>query len=133
MIDNGQQPLFYEDPYDALEKAIAASGKTKKELAGIVYPGRQIETAKSLLSRALSPENTDVNLSIETLLTLLKETRPDDFLFWLCDYFGFERPLRKDKETFEQGIKNGIKVMQVQLESLTKQLHQLEKINSTSK
>lgn len=109
MSDNGQQPLFYEDIYDAIEKAIASSGKTKKEIASILYPGRKIETATSLLSRALTPENTDVNLNIEMILTILKETRPDDFIAYLCDEFGFERPIRKDKERFEKVIKKQVK------------------------
>jgi hypothetical protein len=128
MADNGQQPLFYEDAYDAIEKAIASSGKTKKDLASIIYPGRKIETAMSLLTRALTPENTDVNLNLEMILTILRETRPDDFLYFLCDEFGFDRPVKKNKETFEKEIKKQVKGLQEQLVSLVRQLGHMEKI-----
>ena len=127
MSNNGQQPLFYEDIYDAIEKAIGVSGKTKKELAMILYPGRQIDTAKSLLSRALSPENTDVHLSIEMLITLLKETRSDDFIYYLCDEFGFERPHKKDTASFEREIKNQVKGLKEQLNTIARGLEQMER------
>lgn len=126
MPDNGQQPLFYEDAYDAIEKAIAASGKTKKELAAVLYPGRQIETAKSLLTRALTPENTDVHLSIEMLLTILRETRSDDFIYFLCDEFGFERPQRKDKESFKRDVKQDLKALIDQVKNLSRKVDVME-------
>jgi hypothetical protein len=99
-----QQSLFYDSPYDAIEKAIIVSGKSKKEIACILYPGRQIETAKSLLSRALCPDNTDVRLSIESLLSLMQETRPHDIIYFLCDEFGFERPEKKQDSTPEKEL-----------------------------
>jgi len=128
MSDNGQQPLFYEDPYDALNKSVASSGKTKKDIASIVYPGRKIETAMSLLTRAMTPENTDVNLNIEMLFTIMRETRPDDFLYFLCDEFGFERPARKEKEKFEREIKKQVKNLHDQVGSLMKQISQMERM-----
>jgi hypothetical protein len=94
MRDNGGS-LSYEGPYDAIEKSIAKSGKPKKAIACTIYPGRQPETAKSLFSRAMSPQNTDVRMSIENLLTIMRETTPEDFIYYLCDEFGFERPNRK--------------------------------------
>jgi len=124
-----QVPLFYDDAYDALERAIAASGKTKKEIAAACYPGRSIETAKSLLSRALSPENNDVHLCICTILTIMRETRPDDFIHYLCDEFGFERPIRKERKQFEKTVKEGMKAIQDQFRSLAREISQMEKIS----
>lgn len=128
MSDNGQERLFFEDVYDALEKSIAASGKSKKDIAAKVYPGRKIETAMSLLTRAMTPENTDVNLNMEMLLVILHETSPDNFIHFLCDEFGFERSVRKDKETFEKDMKQQVKHIQDQVGSLMRQLSQREKI-----
>lgn len=128
MSDNGQEYLFFEDIYDALEKSIAASGKSKKDIAAKVYPGRKIETAMSLLSRAMTPENTDVNLNMEMLRVILYETSPDHFINCLCDEFGFERPVKKDKDTFEKSIKKQVKGLQDQLVSLARQLNQMEKM-----
>ena len=118
--------LFYKDIYDAIERAIVISGKSRKEIASVVYPKRRPETARSLLSRALTPENTDVHLSIEMLLAIIKETRPDDFIFYLCDEFGFERPSKKDKTTFEKEVKCQMKTIQEQINSLVRELKNME-------
>lgn len=126
-MPNGQQPLFYDDGYDALEKSIAAAGKTKKEVAAEIYPGRQIETAKSLLSRAMTPENTDVHLNLEMILTIMKLTRPDDFIFYLCDTFSFDRPAKKDRRNLERQITGEMRNIQDQLKVLVRQVQALER------
>jgi hypothetical protein len=112
--------LFYEGPQDALQKSIASSGKPQKQIACAVYPGRQPETAKSLLSRGLSPENTDVRINIENLLTIMRETRPEDFIYYLCDEFGFERPLRKQKADIKKQLASEIQGLNKRLAVLMK-------------
>lgn len=102
---DGQQPLFYEDIHEAIDCCIADSGKTKKSLAMSIYPGRTPETAKSLFSRALSPENEDVRLSMEALLKLLDETNPAHVINYLCDRYRFNRPERKERRSFEREAK----------------------------
>lgn len=102
--------LFYDGPYDALQKSIATSGKPQKEIACHLYPGRDISTAKSLLSRAMSPENMDVHLSVEKIEAIMDETRPDDFIFYLCDKYGFERPSRKTKKDIRREIQKRSKI-----------------------
>jgi hypothetical protein len=114
--------LFYDGPYDALEKAIAFSGKPRKVIAEAVYPGRQTDTAKSLLSRAMSPDNTDVNLNIENLKIIMKETRADDFIYWMCDEFGFERPTKKTSDRIKQDIANEVHDINQRLKILLRQL-----------
>lgn len=118
--------LFYDNVYDALQKSIAASGKTLKEIACAVYPGRDLGTAKSLFSRALSPENTDVNLSTEKLIATMKETRPDDVIFYLCDEFGFERPLRKTKKDLRRDLEAQISDIKHNLTILVKRLPEIQ-------
>ena len=118
--------LFYDGPYDALQKSIATSGKNQKEIASILWPGRDIGTAKSLLSRSLSPENTDVHLSPEKLLTIMKETRPEDFIFFLCDEFGFERPVKRVKKDVRREIESEVKNISATLTNLMKKLSLLE-------
>ena len=117
-----QDFLFYDGPYDALEKAIAVSGKPKKAIAEAAWPGRQPETAKSLLSRALSPENTDVNLNVDVLLVIMRETRPDDFINYLCDEFGFERPSRKTSDKIRQDIEAEVSEINKRLAILIRHL-----------
>ncbi len=118
--------LFYEGPYDALEKSIAISGKTRKVISSAVYPGRQADTAKSLLSRALSPDNSDVRINIENLLTIMRETRPDDFIYWLCDEFGFERPRRRVKKDIRREMEHKIDQISKSLAILVKCLPDLK-------
>jgi hypothetical protein len=118
--------LFYDGPYDALEKSIAQSGKPKKQIASAVYPGRQCDTAKSLLSRAMSPENSDVRISIENLLVIMKETRAEDFIYFLCDEFGFERPVKRLKKDVKRQIQEELAKISARMAQLTKSLPQLE-------
>lgn len=113
---------FYESPYDALQKSIAISGKTLKMIASAVYPGRVIETAKSLLSRALSPENNDVHINLENLQVIVDETRPDDFLYWYCDKYGFERPEKKTSEKLKKELAADVKDIHDQLNQIIKKL-----------
>lgn len=113
---------FYESAYDALEKSIAISGKPRKAIAEAVYPGRQLETAKSLLSRALSPENNDVHINLENLQVIIKETRPDDFLFWLCDEYGFNRPEKKTSDKLKKELAEEVKDINQRLNQLLKQI-----------
>lgn len=115
----------YEDAYDALNQAIAETGRSRKEIAARVYPGRKIETAHSLLSRALSPENTDVHLTQEMVETIMEASRPDDYIFYLCDKFGFDRPARKPA-ALEADIRMSMQDMQRQMAELLKKVKRME-------
>ncbi len=122
----------YEDAYQALDQSIAETGRSKKEIAAAIYPGRRIETALSLFSRAMTPENTDVHLNVEMIETIMERTRADDFLFYLCDKFGFERPARK-KSAIESDIRMGLQGMQKQMIEMMRKLEKLEKENRNEK
>lgn len=115
----------YEDAYDALNQAIAETGRSRKEVSSRVYPGRKIETALSLFSRAMSPENTDVHLSQEMVETVMECARPDDYIFYLCDKFGFERPARKPA-ALEAEIRINLQGMQRQMAEMMRKLERME-------
>jgi len=119
----------YEDAYDALNQSIAETGRSRKEIASKVYPGRKIETAHSLFSRALTPENTDVHLTQEMIETIMEATRPDDYVFYLCDKFGFDRPPRKPA-ALETDIRLNLQGMQRQMIELVKKMEKLEKVRA---
>ena len=126
-LENGYPfDAIYDSPYEAIEKSIASSGKTKKEIASILYPGSDLNTAKSLFSRALNPENRDVNLSIENILAIMKETRPEDFLYFLCDQFGFERPARRTKESFKCEIQLHLKAIKEEMQIIGARIEKIE-------
>jgi hypothetical protein len=127
------QDFMYEGPEDALEKSIVISGKTRKEVAGALYPDCAIETAKSRLSRALSTEHHDVNISLGHLLIIMRDTRPDDFINFLCDKFGFNRPDRKSTETIKRDIHSEVTEINTRLKSLLRQLPSLDEKNDHRK
>lgn len=119
----------YEDGYEALEAAIAATGVSRKELAALCYPGRRIETAFSLFSRAMNPENTDVNLTNEQKEIILKRCRADDYIYYLCDKYGFERPEKK-KNAIEVELRHSMMQMQKQMMDMMQKLEKIEKEKS---
>lgn len=124
-----EQPrLFYEDGYDALRWSIASSGQPLKTIAITAYPGVKEETAQAKLSRALNSEYSDVNLNLELILTILDHTRAEDFIYFLCDRYMFERPKRKEKDTIEENINIGLAKIQEQMKALSKQVAQLERL-----
>jgi len=116
--ENEQEKLFYDDPYEVLTASITNSGKTVKEIASIVYPGCNLDTAKSKLSRTLSPDNHDVQPHIEMILAILDNTTPDFFVYFLCDKYGFIRPEKKKELTPEEELKLlKAKIKEMQLDS----------------
>ena len=118
---NGE--ITYESPYDALEKSIAVSGMSKKEIASILFPNTQkLETAKSRLSRALNPEDKGENLNPDQVIAFMEATRPEDFLYYLCDYFNFTRPVRKSQEDILREVQDGIETTASTLAILIKKV-----------
>lgn len=99
-----QNPLFYEDQYDALNRGIVTSGKPMKEIACMVYPGLPLENAKSRFSRALSPENQECKLNIDGLMAVLDNTEPEHFIYFLCDRYGYLRPGRKKEMSAKERL-----------------------------
>ncbi|MEW6485778.1 MAG: hypothetical protein AB1423_14390 [Pseudomonadota bacterium] len=131
MSDNGQIPMFYEDINDAISKMVNGNpnGLSIKQIAMTLWPSRNPDTARSVLSRAMNTENHDVQISPEELDKIMEITgAPEHILFYLCDKYGFERPPRKNKETFEKEMKKQVKGIQDQLGLLMRQLHQIEKM-----
>lgn len=122
-----QQVLFYEDGYDALTKAIAISGKARKAIAMALWPGKKEEQAQSMLTRALSPEG-DVKLNLDNIEALLNEVDPIHFINYLCDKYGFERPIRKDVKAFEKSINEKVESLAKQMSTLLKEVKTLEKM-----
>jgi len=120
-------PLYYDDIYEAIDLQIMVSGKSKKELAAVLYPGRQIETAKSLFSRAMSPEYTEVSLSIEKLMALLDQAGAEHIIYYLCDRYFFQRPQRRSRTAAE--IDENIQVENLirQFEAMTSQVRKLRR------
>jgi hypothetical protein len=130
---NGQQPLFYEDIMDALNKMININpkGLTIKQIAMELWPSRNPDTARSVLSRAMNPEHHDHNLSPEELLQTMKITdAPEHIINFLCDEFGFERPPKKERGHFERTVKEGVKSIQEQLKQLTREIARMEKMSN---
>ena len=128
MPNNGQTPLFYDGILDSINKIVNGNpkGLSIKQIAMELWPARNPDTARSVLSRTLN-EETDVHLNPQELVHLMKITEaPEHVIFFLCDEFGFERPCRKDKTTFEREIKSQVKTIQEQINNLLREMKQME-------
>jgi hypothetical protein len=121
-----QPVLFYEDIYDAVNRQIAESGKNRSCLALVIYPGAKPETAVSKLTRALSPENTDVSLTVEMMRVIMKECGANHIINYLCDDYGYDRTHRKDPEDFKRQIQGQIKGVEAMMKDLLSKVSQLE-------
>ncbi len=98
--------MFYEDVYDALQKTVSGNpqGLAMKQVASALWPTRNPETARSVLSRALNPENNEVKLGPEEIEKVMELCGPEHVIFYLCDKFGFERPHKKRDLTLEEEV-----------------------------
>lgn len=131
MSDNGQVPMFYEDIIDAILKMVNGNpkGLSIKQIAADLWPARNPDTARSALSRALNPENHDVQLNPEELDKTMEITEaPQHVIFYLCDKYGFERPAKKDKKTFQKEIKDKVSDLSSQVQALMKQIKTFENV-----
>lgn len=116
--------MGYESGYQALDQGIIETGTKKTYLARLIYPGLPLNTAQGKFSRAMNPENEDVHLNLEMIETILDNTRADDFIFYLCDKHGFERPKRKPA-ALENRIMQHLTGMQKQNLDMQKQLAEM--------
>ena len=116
----------FDDAYDALNQSIAETGRPRKAIAAKIYPGRKLSTAEGLFSRMMTPENDDVHLTQEAVEAIMEETRPDDYIYYLCDKYGFERPPRKPA-ALEAEIRLSLAGMQKQLVEMMAKLERQER------
>src|SRR5512139_2664519 len=94
--------MLFEDIFDAINWDLAQARVSRKEMACILYPGRRIETAMALFSRAMNPFNSDVHLSVDHLIAIMMHTDGVHTLHFLCDQIGCERPEKKGREGITQ-------------------------------
>lgn len=118
-------PPFYDDIWEALDLQILNSGLSKKELAAHIYPGRSIETAKSLFSRALSPEITNVNLHVEQLIAMMDQMGAEHIINFICDRYFFQRPAKRDPQAMKLDKEASIDGLLDQFEAMRFKLKQL--------
>jgi hypothetical protein len=131
----GTFPLFYEDIYDALVKAVNSDsrGLSMKQISCELWPARNPDTARGVLSRALNPENNDVRLAPEEIVRIMDICGPEHVLFFLCDRFSYERPVRKEKAAFEREIKKGLKDLVDGVNMLGRKVEDLERMKEAVK
>jgi hypothetical protein len=118
-------PSFYDDIWEAIDLQILKSGLSKKELAAHIYPGRSIETAKSLFSRALSPEITNVNLHVEHLIAMMDQIGAEHIINCLCDRYFFQRPEKRDPQAAALDKEHQVEGLVVQFQELAAKMKKL--------
>ncbi len=118
-------PIYYDDIFEAVDLQIMASGQSKKELAAHLWPGRRIETAKSLFSRALNPENTDVHLTVEQLMAMMDVIGAEHVINFLCDRYFFQRPSKRDPQAQTLDRQQQVEGLILQFEDLAVKMRTL--------
>lgn len=83
--------LFYEDEFDALRAAIAASGKSMKEVAGHLFNHMKPESAYARLAACLNEEK-DQRLTLGQVVALCRFCESYDVLMFMADELSHARP-----------------------------------------
>lgn len=86
--------LFYDDEYDAINRAIGESGKPFKLVAAHIFPDMKPESAYARLKECCSPVG-DQRLSFGQVIRLMAYCEQYDPLMYACDETLHARPDRK--------------------------------------
>jgi len=89
-----QTPLWYDTDCDAINAAIASSGKTFKQVASALWPAKGIDTAYARLKNCLNPDK-DEKLSFAEVIFICRETGNFDPINHACDELSLHRPTPK--------------------------------------
>lgn len=85
---------FYDDEFDALNRMIAGSTRSFKEVAAYLYPHLKPESAYARLKACVNPEK-DERLTFGQILAAMKFCGRYDPLMYACDETLHARPDRK--------------------------------------
>lgn len=88
-----QQPLFFEDIYDALRFVVQSAGGAKR-VGAVLYPGKSTDAAGRVLMDCLNPGRAE-KLDPEQLMVLLRlghEAGCHAAVDYLCAGAGYAKP-----------------------------------------
>ncbi|MBW8461294.1 hypothetical protein [Acidovorax sp.] len=88
---------LYDDEYDALNRMVANSAKTSKDLAVYLFPHLKMESAYARLKACLNPDK-DERLTFGQILAAMRFCGTFDPLMYACDETLHARPDRKAPE-----------------------------------
>ena len=89
-----QTPLWYDTDADAINAAIAASGKTFKQVASALWPSMKMDSAYARLKNCLNADR-DEKLSFTEVIFICRETGNFDPIMHACDELSLHRPTPK--------------------------------------
>ena len=89
--------LFYDDEFDALNRMIADSDRTLKEVACFLRVDLKPESAYAWLKACLSPHG-DQRLKFGQILAAMNFCQRFDPLYFACDELSQSRPVPVTKE-----------------------------------
>lgn len=85
---------IFDDEFDALQQAIAASGKTVKDVATHLFPHLRGESAYARLKACINADR-DERLTMSQVVLLMRYTGQYQPLHFMCDETFHARPDRK--------------------------------------
>lgn len=116
---------LYEDEYDALNRMVANSSKSAKELAVYLFPHLKMDSAYARLKACLNPEKED-KLSLGQVIAAMRFCGTYDPLQFICDETLHTRPERKAPEDHAARIAEAIDGATATLNVALKALAQLQ-------
>lgn len=116
---------LYDDEYDALNRMVANSSKTAKELAVYLFPHLKMDSAYARLKACLNPEKDD-KLSFGQIIAAMRFCGTADPLYFMCDETLHARPDRKSAEDQAARIADVIDGATATLNTALKALAQLQ-------
>lgn len=88
---------FFDSAEAATRHAIEASGKTLKEVAGALWPDRNVEAARTLLANSLN-DNRPERLTADQHIFIANYCRRYDWLYFACHSCSHSRPIQQTPE-----------------------------------
>jgi len=114
--------LFYDDEFDAIQTAIAESGKSFKEVANHMFPDMKPESAYARLKSCCSSIG-DQRLSFGQVIRLMRFCGSYDPLMHACDETLHARPDRKSADDEQVKL---VEAMNAAADTMAKAMRQLE-------
>lgn len=118
--------LFYDDEFDAINAAIADSGKTFKEVANYMFPDLKPESAYSRL-KVCCNSTGDQRLTFGQVVRLMNFCGCYDPLMYACDETMHSRPDRRAPEDEEVRL---VEAINMAASNLNKAMTALDRIQS---
>lgn len=116
---------FHESAEAATKHAIAASGKTVKQVGAALWPDKSADAARTALSNALN-ENRDERLTADQHIFIANFCGQYDWLYYAAHQCSHARPAQETPQARAAEVQAALFAKAAELRSLLNQIEALE-------